>query len=164
MKPDDLIATARDLLSTGRGAPRQSNLRRAVSTTYYALFHCLARCCADSMVGTVGARRSEEAWQQAYRALEHGQAAARCQLQLVRHFPIEVRNFAGEFSRAQFARHEADYEAGGRWQKSKVDQFIVGAESALQDFKRVSLKDRKAFAVHLTLKRRAPQSARLRQS
>ena len=161
MKPDDLIATARDLLSTGRGAPRQSNLRRAVST-YYALFHCLARCCADSMVGAVGARRSEVAWRQAYRALEHGQAAARCQLPLVRHFPVEVRNFAGEFARAQFARHEADYEAGGRWQKSKVDQLIADAESALHDFKRVSLKDRKAFAVHLTLKRRIPHNARLR--
>ena len=34
MKPDDLIATARDLLNTGRGAPRQSNLRRAVSIVH----------------------------------------------------------------------------------------------------------------------------------
>ena len=161
MKPDDFIATARDLLATGRGAPRQSNLRRAVSTTYYALFHCLARCCADAMVGTVSAKRSETAWQQAYRALEHGQAAARCQMPLVRDFPKEIQEFAGEFVRAQFVRHQADYEAGGRWQKSKVDQLIEGAESVLHDFKRVSLKDRKAFAVHLTLKRRAPHNPRL---
>ena len=162
MKPDDLIATARDLLATGRGAPRQSNLRRAVSTTYYALFHCLARCCADSMVGTAGAKRSEAAWKQAYRALEHGQAASRCQLPLVRDFPAEIQDFAGEFVRAQFARHEADYEAGGRWQKSNVDQLISGVESALHDFRQVSLKDRKAFAVHLTMKRRIPHKERLR--
>lgn len=162
MRPDDLIATARDFLNTGRGAPRQSNLRRAVSPTYYALFHCLARCCADSMVGTVGARRSEAAWQQAYRALEHRQAAARCQLSLVRDFLEEVQDIAGEFSRAQFARHQADYVAGGRWQKSNVDQMIVGAESALNGFKRVSIQDRKAFAIHLTLKRRASATGRSR--
>lgn len=28
----------------------QAHLRRAVSTAYYALFHCLARCCADTLV------------------------------------------------------------------------------------------------------------------
>lgn len=38
------------------GAPRQVNLRRAVSTVYCALFHWLARCAADSLVGWVRPR------------------------------------------------------------------------------------------------------------
>ena len=49
--PRDLIATARRTVGTGPGAPRQSDLRRAVSTAYCALFHCLARSSADTLVG-----------------------------------------------------------------------------------------------------------------
>ena len=57
----DLIATARELAGAVDGPlPRQTNLRRAVSTTYYSLFHCLAENCADTLVGeAAGTERSE---------------------------------------------------------------------------------------------------------
>ena len=42
MKPLDLIEAARDMTESGRGRPTQAKLRRAVSTAYYAMFHCLA--------------------------------------------------------------------------------------------------------------------------
>ena len=72
MNPFDFIATARDLVALNvRGRPRQSDLRRAVSTAYYALFHCLAGCCADLLVGDPGANRSLSAWNQTYRGLQH---------------------------------------------------------------------------------------------
>ena len=58
LRSDDLAQTAADLLNTGLGRPRQSNLRRAISTVYYAMFHCLAKCCADTIVGGRGATRS----------------------------------------------------------------------------------------------------------
>ena len=55
MNPDDLIRIARYLASTGTGInagrPSQADLRRAVSTTYYALFHALAQCCANTLIG-----------------------------------------------------------------------------------------------------------------
>lgn len=54
MKPLDFLETARDLTTSSTRRPRQTNLRRAVSTTYYALFHCLAKCCADMVVGGAG--------------------------------------------------------------------------------------------------------------
>lgn len=54
MKPLDFLETARDLATSSARRPRQTNLRRAVSTTYYALFHCLAKCCADMVVGGAG--------------------------------------------------------------------------------------------------------------
>lgn len=60
MNPFDLLEAARILaLADEQGAPRQANLRRALSTAYYALFHCLARCAADTVVGALKARRSE---------------------------------------------------------------------------------------------------------
>ena len=73
MRAPDFIETARHLTSS-TGRPRQTDLRRAVSTTYYALFHCLAACYADTIVGGPGAKRSKPAWRQAYRALNHGSA------------------------------------------------------------------------------------------
>ena len=63
MKPEDLIRIAESLAS-GRagnlaGRPRQAELRRAVSAAYYALFHTLANSCADLLVGTMSANRSD---------------------------------------------------------------------------------------------------------
>jgi hypothetical protein len=74
---DDLIVTARRLARANPNRPRQADLRRAVSTAYYAVFHALARQCADRFVGT-GHNRSRPAWQQVYRALDHGFAKNAC--------------------------------------------------------------------------------------
>ena len=47
MNPHDLMAVARALAESDRALPLQATLRRAVSTAYYALFHCLAASAAD---------------------------------------------------------------------------------------------------------------------
>lgn len=70
----DLLETARKLANANQRRPKQADLRRAVSTAYYAVFHALAHECADRFIGT-GDQRSEAAWTQVYRALEHGFAA-----------------------------------------------------------------------------------------
>jgi hypothetical protein len=57
----DLIATARRLAKASPKRPRQSDLKRGVSTAYYALFHALARDCADLLVGA-GEARNDPAW------------------------------------------------------------------------------------------------------
>src|SRR4051812_27154040 len=68
-----LLVTARTLAEANPRRPTQANLSRAVSTAYSAVFHMLAKQCADAFAGT-GAGRSERAWNQVYRALEHGAA------------------------------------------------------------------------------------------
>ena len=79
MQALDFIATARLLAGQpSRGRPLETNLRRAVSTAYYALFHCLAECCADMIVGGPGSNRNRTAWLRVYRALQHGTARNRC--------------------------------------------------------------------------------------
>ena len=59
MTPEDLIAQAGRLANASPKRPRDVDLRRAVSSAYYALFHEMARTGADLLVGTVGAHRSE---------------------------------------------------------------------------------------------------------
>ena len=156
MTPHDLIVTARRTVATGPGAPKQSDLRRATSTAYYALFHCLARCCADTFAGKGRALRRAPAWRQAYRALEHGNARAQCTRPYIRTFPPRIRSFAESFTDLQGKRHLADYDPFGRWVKGQVEEDIDGAEGAIEDFERTPAQDRRAFAVYVLLKYRDP--------
>ena len=57
LKASDLLVSAEQQLPSGRGRPLQTHLRRTVSTVYYALFHCLARSCADALVGNLQKER-----------------------------------------------------------------------------------------------------------
>ena len=96
--------------SGGSRRPRQSDLRRAVSTTYYALFHQICRNNADLLIGGKSANRSDPAWRQAYRSVNHGHTRKACGNRTVMsRFPTEIEDFAYEFVQAQIKRHDADY-------------------------------------------------------
>ena len=151
MRPLDFIRTARDLTTTSSRRPRQANLRRAVSTTYYAMFHCLAGSCADLIVGGAGASRSKHAWRQTYRALDHRTSRKRCESQDIRQFPVEIRDFANVFVDLQKKRHRADYDPYAVFSKLEVVQGIQEAEKIIGDFVRAPRKDRRAFAVYVLL-------------
>ena len=151
IKSDDLIAAALDLVTAGgRGRPRQANLRRAVSTAYYAMFHCLAAICADLLVGGEGSERSEPAWRQVYRALEHGAARQRCNRPaIMQRFPAEIQDFAEKFVLMQQKRHQSDYGPEGVFDKDTVLQDIIAVAEAIAKLRQVPVKDRRAFAVYL---------------
>ena len=153
MRPLDFIKTARDLAGASRqGRPRETNLRRAVSTTCYALFHCLASCCADAIAGGSPASRDPLAWNQAYRALEHRNARKRCESQrLLARFPPDIRNFAQQFANLQIKRHRADYDPNSRFFKNEVVQDILEVENVIRRFTMTPLKDRRAFVAYVLL-------------
>ena len=151
MNPLDFLETARELATSSTRRPRQTNLRRAVSTTYYALFHCLAKCCADMVVGGAGSDRSRPAWRQTYRALEHRTAKTRCKHQNIRQFPVEIQDLANVFVDMQKKRHSADYDPDAVFSKPEVLQDIDEAETVIRGFPAASAKDRRAFAVYLLL-------------
>ena len=86
MQPDDLIEIARELVSWNH--TRQAYLKRAMSTAYYAMFHTLCKNSADSLVGPIGTPdRSRRAWNQAYRAVEYGNAKKQCKDTVMEDFP-----------------------------------------------------------------------------
>ena len=146
MNPRDLIKTARELTVSGNNKPRQANLLRATSTAYYALFHTLAKCCADLLIGGSGSQRSPEAWRQVYRALEHGVAKNACDSKLITKFPNEIQDFANAFITMQAKRHKADYDPTEKTYKSLVSLDIDMSENVIDGFHQASLKDRRAFA------------------
>lgn len=152
LQPPDLVKTARLLAGNGRRA-RQTDLRRAVSTIYYALFHVLCRNFANSIVGH--ADRRSRAWAQAYRALEHHQVSNRCaNAGIIRRFPREIQDFADLFVQMQKKREIADYDPRPRFLRSEVKKDIEAVEQAIADFQRMQLCDRRAFAVWVVVKDR----------
>ena len=133
----------------------ETDLRRATSTAYYALFHCLAQGCADLLVGGPSSARDLAAWTQTYRALQHTTARQRCNnLARMLHFPIPIQNFGAVFVRMQIQRHDADYNPDSEFTKQDVIQNINEAENAINGFVRAPIKDRRAFAVYVLLDNR----------
>ena len=152
MTPSDFLATSRDLAGQpDRRRPRQTNLRRAVSTTYYALFHCLAACCADTLVGGSGSNRSSAAWRQAYRGLQHTTVRQRCTHNTIRRFPDGIQAFARKFVEMQGVRQQADYDPEGTYYRSRVIRDIEETEAIIGLFEKVAVKDRRAFAIWVLL-------------
>ena len=151
MKPLDLMEAARGLTELSPRRPSQANLRRAVSTAYYALFHCLASCAANSLIG----RARDPAWHQTYRALEHGTARRACENKAaLAAFPPDVRDFAALFAALQKARQQADYALDGKYEKADVRAAIDAVEGAIARFEQVDARHRRAFIAHVLFKRR----------
>lgn len=151
MRPDHLLETAAELADVSARRPRRTDLCRATSTVYYALFHCLARACADILAGA-GGGGSRTAWRQVYRALEHGQTKRRCRHPAMREFPVAIRDFAETFVSLQDRRHLADYDPDTPFRKSEVQEDVQRARTALTRFAEASREHRRAFAIHVLMK------------
>ena len=135
-----------ELIATRRGRPRQANLRRAASSAYYALFHCLATSNANMLVGANRSRRSEGAWTQTYRALQHGTARSRCEnRKMLSLFPPVIQEFADVFIMMQIERNEADYDPNRRFLSDDVKWAIAEAYVAIEEFRAVDARHRRAF-------------------
>jgi hypothetical protein len=107
------------------------------------------------MIGTGGANRSPEAWEQVYRALGHGTAKDACKNQSkIKLFPADVQDFANAFVKMQEKRHLADYSPMDTFYKTDVKQDILVARDVMQRFKKSSVKDRRAFAALVLFKLR----------
>ena len=154
---NDLLAVARQLAGASGGPPpSQASLRRAVSTTYYALFHCMAENCADMLVGEAGSDRSEPEWNQAYRALEHGRARQRADQDRIYRFPQEIQDFAKQLAAMQKNRESADYDPSASFTQSAVIEDIDLAERRVREFRQAPERDRRAFAAYVLMPLRNP--------
>ena len=159
MDPRDLIKIglrlASGALGRRRGRPRQTELRRAISAAYYAMFHTLALCCANQLAGRTRASRSQAAWLQVYRALEHGYTRAQCEKHSVMsRFPVGIREFAQQFVFMQFQRHSADYDPGEHYLRLDVLKHVQETERLISQFNAAPKADQRAFALYVLLRSR----------
>ena len=116
---EDLLEQAKHLATFEGGQAKQTSLRRAVSTAYYALFHLLAEEASRNWQGTPESKTGIQ------RGFNHGAMRSvskqfespnwqdwhRRQLPV----PSALRNVASAFVDLQELRHTADYNNHETW-------------------------------------------------
>jgi uncharacterized protein (UPF0332 family) len=148
-----LLDAAETLLREGK----RSNAfrRRAVSTAYYAVFHALAKLCADYL--TRSAVRSTDEYSRVYRSLEHGALRnAFAQSPLKEHKSLSR---IGELAiKLQVERHRADYlpPLSGSFSSREVQELIDEAREAVLEIENLKPRNRelRTLATYLLFRER----------
>jgi len=107
-------------------------------------FHALARECADTIAGT-GPQRSDAAWLQVYRALDHRVAKNACKQANSKGFPGEIIKFAETFVTMQEERHSADYDPQSAYTRPEVIALVADARQSIASLSRAPRSHRRAF-------------------
>ena len=154
MNPLELIALARALINgvipADAASPTHTELRRAVSCAYYAMFHTLAANIANSLIGASPEDQRRWAWQQAYRAADHRPTRNKLsRASLGGRFPRAVRLFGEVFTLTQQARHSADYDPHSEFLATDVANIVDKAETAINDFNQIPEDIRRDLAIHI---------------
>ena len=144
-----LLSQARRLARLDSRRPKQGNLRRAVSTAYYALFHFLVDQSSRCVFGTANDRRpfryvlarafEHSAMLKACKSFANGTLPAKIQSALPATFGValEVRAIARTFVAAQETRHEADYDLSVSFTRADVLALIENIAQAISTFNAV---------------------------
>jgi len=136
------------------GAPRQVDLRRAISSAYYGVFHFTSTALADEFAGVT--QRATSRYVLIYRSIDHRTLKDICTeiakqtpppkyAPYLRGFGDPLRAFARAALELQEKRHRADYNPEPRFRTSEAKAVIGTARSAVQRFGEASPDDRKAF-------------------
>lgn len=154
MNPAELIALARILVNGviggGTATVSQTELRRAVSCAYYAMFHTLALSNANTLIGASPTDQQRWAWQQTYRAADHRPARNKLsRVGLGGRFPAAIDDFGEVVVAAQQARHSADYDPNSDFSATDVAGLISRVESVIANFNQTPEDNRCDLAVHI---------------
>lgn len=161
--PDDLLDQAKLLVHLDPNRPKQANLRRAVSTAYYAVFHLLA---ADAAAQASAARPAGLSIK-VQRALDHKEMKDAAKgfkssnlpeiiAPLINGgLPVELIAVADAFIRLQEERHRADYDLDSSFDRAKAQGAVVQATRTFKDWATVRNSDEaKVFLAALMFHKR----------
>ena len=138
-----------------QGEPSGAFRRRSVSTAYYAVFHALAKHCADYL--THSASRDSEEYARIYRSLEHGQLrTALSQVQIKKSKTLlHIMEIAAKL---QTERHNADYSPPQTFifTAVSVQELLELARLAIDEIEKLRRKseERQTLAVCLMFRER----------
>jgi uncharacterized protein (UPF0332 family) len=144
----DLLDQAKQLAQLDPRRPKQANLRRAVSSAYYALFHLLAW----EASALYAAERGLAA--RINRTLNHAEMK-KASLMIANDklpkavqppgggytSPPDLKSVAGIFASLQQARHEADYDLSRAFRRQEALDFVESARQAFEAWERVRRTD-----------------------
>ena len=128
---DDLLRDAHHLVGRGGRNPKQSSLRRGVSTAYYALFHLLI---SDFVLNW----KTKDQRARLGRMFDHRKmVSAKCASGPRGSIEADLKTVAEAFARLQDDRHSADYDVGCLWTKIEAEYTLAVADDAFAAWKRV---------------------------
>jgi hypothetical protein len=153
----DLLDQAVRLARLDATRPKQANLRRAISSTYYAMFHLLVD---EACRVQIGAQHNQAAFRRVLgRAFVHTIMKEACKsfsggtlkkgvakgLPAGFIVPAEIRDLALAFVELQDNRHLADYDLTERFKRSEVLLLINRVQARIEAFTRLPSSNEKRF-------------------
>jgi len=156
---DDLIDQARSLVESDPRRPRQANLRRAVSSAYYALFHEVVNQCVLRVLGAIEAKG--KAGHRLRRTINHADIKLASQWIRRTKNPMPVANIldaAGppppglavvcrRFIDLNRERHRADYDLAKAFSRPEARRRVVDAKEAVTEARNL----RTSPSIHTTV-------------
>ena len=157
LNPDHLLEQAERLITPPvGGAPRQADLRRAISNAYYGLFHAVVTEAADDLAGRT--HRQTPRYALVYRSIDHRSLRKLCEDVVKTTLPARYADFeprggfgpdliavATALVDLQEKRHLADYDPLFRARVSDAVLAVATGRSALNRFRSASNPRRRAF-------------------
>src|SRR6185312_577897 len=146
---EDLLAQARTLATLDDGIPSQANLRRAISSAYYALFHLFIAEAVERLLPAEPPGLRERA----SRAFSHGEIKQVCVRflgkQIVEDFaPLlrvsfspELKSIAQIFVNLQEERHLADYDVSISLLRTETLLLLDEVQRGFADWKLIRETD-----------------------
>ncbi len=128
--------------------------RRAVSTAYYAIFHTLAKLCANELLGAGSDTRSEE-YIRVYRSLEHGTLKTAFKTAPLNR-TVALQKIGNRVVRLQSERIRSDYLPPQQlYTEDQCRALVESAKTAIAAITTLPQSDRRILAVSLLFKNRA---------
>lgn len=163
---NDLLAQADRLAHADKKRPKQANLRRAVSSAYYALFHLLVDQGSRFLIS--GPKR-EALRHQLMRSFDHAQMKRAAQAFSTASpgqnpwraavggtLSASLMAVAHAFVALQEARHEADYDLARAFTRGEAEAFVSRVHTAFADWDvAAGSPEADAFLVALLVKGRS---------
>lgn len=153
----DLLDQAKSLATLDAKKPKQANLRRAISSTYYALFHFLVEEECRLIIGTqhgqlpyrqvLGRAFEHQTMKEACGSFSGGTLKAAVAKGLPPQFTIlgPIKSIARTFVDLQEKRHLADYDRTERFLRSDVLTLVEQVESVIEEFSALAATNEKKF-------------------
>ena len=161
LTPDHFFEQAEKLAAAPQaGAPRQVDLRRAISSAYYGIFHFVSAELADEVVGS--SKRNTPHYGLVYRSINHQPLKDICndlakQTPPQRYVPYlpnggigpSIQAFATALVELQEKRHRADYNPTARFRTRDALLAVTTGRRAIARFSNASKTRRSTFLLML---------------
>ncbi len=155
-----MLRSAQRSLELGSEDPHE--FRRCVSASYYAVYHRLAKAFADAFIGADPAVRTDNAWIEVYRGLDHATCIEACGLAIKMNvqFPTGLLNVAGEIKQLHKARLNADYNPRQTITARDAEMLFGLATECVEQINQCADRDLKAFGVWMLFNGKGTRAAR----